>query len=77
MSTTYSDFWNGAFLAALHRLPAAEAEKEANNAIEIAIAHWQKFDGDFVATSTPRTDMDVAGFPRQLRHFPDISTKHL
>lgn len=35
-----STFWNRAFLAALHRLPAQEARDEADTAIQLAIDQW-------------------------------------
>lgn len=34
------DFWNAAFLAALHRLPVAQAKKEADLATDVCIDHW-------------------------------------
>lgn len=35
------EFWNQAFLAALGRLPAAEAKSEADVATQLCIEHWQ------------------------------------
>lgn len=35
------DFWNQAFLAALSRLPAAKAKKEADLATLMCIDHWK------------------------------------
>lgn len=37
-----AEFWNSAFLAALGRLPASEAKKEADVALAICIKHWQE-----------------------------------
>lgn len=37
---TIEEFWNSAFLAALHRLPVAEAKKEADDATNTCIDHW-------------------------------------
>lgn len=34
------DFWNQAFIAALSRLPVAEAKKEADLATNTCIDHW-------------------------------------
>jgi hypothetical protein len=34
-------FWVAAYLAALHRLPAAEALKEADEALRVADERWQ------------------------------------
>lgn len=33
-------FWNKAFLAALHRLPAEEARIEADSALQLSLEHW-------------------------------------
>ena len=46
MSMTIADFWNHAFLAALHRLPVAEAKLEASAATEACLSHWheQRYD---------------------------------
>jgi len=33
-------FWNRAFLAALHRVPAEQARTEADLALQLALAHW-------------------------------------
>jgi hypothetical protein len=35
-----STFWNRAFLAALHRLPAQAAREEADLAVKLALEHW-------------------------------------
>ncbi|KRB10271.1 hypothetical protein [Lysobacter sp. Root690] len=34
------EFWNQAFLAALARLPAEAAKKEADEATQICLHHW-------------------------------------
>ncbi|MEN9196717.1 hypothetical protein [Xanthomonas perforans] len=34
------DFWNAAFLAALHRLPVPQAKEEADLATNVCIDHW-------------------------------------
>lgn len=33
-------FWNKAFLAALHRLPAEDARIEADSALQLSLEHW-------------------------------------
>jgi hypothetical protein len=38
---TIEDFWNQAFLAALGRLPATQAKKEADTATKLCVEHWQ------------------------------------
>lgn len=38
---TIEEFWNQAFLAALTRCTAADAKKEADEALEICIKHWR------------------------------------
>jgi len=42
---TIEDFWNRAFLAALTRLPAEQAAKEADTATAICINHWHEHTG--------------------------------
>lgn len=37
---TIEEFWNRAFLAALTRLPVADAKKEADLATNTCIDHW-------------------------------------
>lgn len=37
---TIEEFWNRAFLAALCRLPVADAKKEADEATQVCIDHW-------------------------------------
>jgi hypothetical protein len=37
---TIEEFWNNAFLAALHRLPVPDAKKEADEATNVCIDHW-------------------------------------
>ncbi len=61
-----STFWNKAFLAALHRLAAADAEAEADEATRRAVSSWQKHANDYVPTMTFRGDLDVAKHPLQL-----------
>lgn len=39
---TIEDFWNSAFLAALGRLPVAEAKREADLATKTCIEHWHR-----------------------------------
>ncbi|QDI04256.1 hypothetical protein E4A48_11630 [Xanthomonas cerealis pv. cerealis] len=36
------EFWNAAFLAALSRLPAKQAKKEADVALDLCVGHWQE-----------------------------------
>jgi hypothetical protein len=40
-SVKTQEFWNQAFLAALSHLPAQEAKREADLAVELCILHWQ------------------------------------
>jgi L-rhamnose isomerase len=40
-SVKTQEFWNQAFLAALSHLPAPEAKKEADLAVELYVSHWQ------------------------------------
>lgn len=57
-----SDFWNQAFIASLGRLPIAEAKKEADEALAVAIAHWQdvmKERGAVVPVWGPYGDIDL------------------
>lgn len=61
-----STFWNQALLAALHRLPAAEAKAEADEATRIAIAFHQDHATDIVPTNTPRMDVSLKRHPIQL-----------
>lgn len=37
---TIEEFWNQAFLAALHRLPVPQAKLEADEATNTCIDHW-------------------------------------
>lgn len=37
---TIEEFWNQAFLAALHRLPINDAKKVADEATNVCIDHW-------------------------------------
>ncbi|WP_263059369.1 hypothetical protein [Pectobacterium sp. F1-1] len=37
---TIEEFWNHAFIACLTRLSVDEAKKEADNALNICIKHW-------------------------------------
>lgn len=39
---TIEKFWNQAFLAALQRLPVADAKKEADLATKTCMEHWHK-----------------------------------
>lgn len=41
-------FWNKAFLAALHRLPAEEARIEADSALQLSLEHWTDESLEFV-----------------------------
>lgn len=40
-SVKTQEFWNQAFLAALSHLPAREAKREADLAVELYISHWR------------------------------------
>lgn len=64
---TISDFWNQAFIASLGRLPIAEAKAEADEALAVAIAHWQevmKERGVVVPVWGPYADLDVAAIKK-------------
>lgn len=39
---TIEEFWNQAFLAALGRCSADEAKSEADRALLLCVAHWQR-----------------------------------
>ena len=60
---TVSDFWHGAFIAALARLPAEEAKAEADKATALAVAHWQTMmqqHGIVVPVWRPYADVNIA-----------------
>ncbi|KRG47078.1 hypothetical protein [Stenotrophomonas geniculata] len=54
------DFWNAAFLAALHRLPVAQAKKEADLATDVCIDHWHaNWENRSVANAPKVQDIDI------------------
>lgn len=58
-------FWNQAFLAALTRLPAEEAKKEADQATEICIEFWRSNRLNWAPLSILRwQEQDVADVPK-------------
>lgn len=62
------DFWNQAFIAALGRLPAEEARKEADVATELCIDQWQKKRYNYAPSFTALwQDQDVALVPTDPR----------
>jgi len=60
-----STFWNQAFLAALHRLPPADAKADADESTRIAIIFHQDHATDMVPTHTPRMDVSLKKHPIQ------------
>ncbi|NMM14941.1 MAG: hypothetical protein HHJ17_15580 [Rhodoferax sp.] len=61
------EFWNLAFIAAMHRLSPAEAEIEANKALDIVIKHWQSTHGDLKPVWTPFAQQRLSEIYRQSR----------
>lgn len=62
-------FWNKAFVAALGRLPAEEAKKEADLATQLCVKHWQDNRDFFAPARTAKwQDQNVASVPVQ--HWP-------
>ncbi|MCC8613064.1 hypothetical protein LN450_06045 [Xanthomonas euvesicatoria pv. euvesicatoria] len=64
------DFWNQAFIAALARLPVAEAKQEATNALNACIDHWSD-DGRQYHPQLPQrwSDAEITSIPRRGKHF--------
>ncbi|WP_157664571.1 hypothetical protein [Stenotrophomonas maltophilia] len=61
------DFWNSAFLAALSRLPAKQAKKEADSATDLCIAHWQDQYHNWAPQYLTRwKDQDISSVPKPL-----------
>lgn len=59
-------FWNQAFLAALARLPAGEAKKEADTATELCIAFWRENRMNWAPLSIKRwQEQDVTDVPKR------------
>lgn len=70
---TIEEFWNRAFLAALSRLPVAEAKIEADRSTEVCIAHWQSNIYNWAVEHPQRwQDQDIAEVPR-LRPAQDLA----
>lgn len=62
------DFWNQAFIAALSRLPADEARKEADTATEMCIEQWQKRRYNYAPSFTALwQDQDISLVPTDPR----------
>lgn len=61
---TIEDFWNQAFLAALGRLSAAQAKKEADTATKLCVEHWQSNATTWAPTTLRRwQSQDVCHVP--------------
>jgi len=68
------DFWNAAFLAALSRLPAKRAKKEADAALDLCVGHWQEHFHHWAPQYKTRwQEQRVANVPKLLGH--DVSPK--
>lgn len=62
-SLTKKNFWVAAYLAALHRVPPAEAKVEADEALRIADERWQW--SDVVAEFRNKHDFEIGhAFPQ-------------
>ncbi|WP_142124857.1 hypothetical protein [Pseudoxanthomonas sp. 3HH-4] len=60
-------FWNNAFLAALSRVPPAQAKVEADEATRLVITHWQEQLYNWGPSITPRwQDQNISEIPRNL-----------
>jgi len=60
------EFWNSAYIAALSRLPARDARREADLATELCIEHWRSHQQHWEpAYLVRRRDQDIC------RAFPD------
>lgn len=59
VSMTISDFWNQAFLAALHRLPVDAARQEASKATVACLEYWREQRNDFIPVLSRRQDVLV------------------
>lgn len=62
---TIEDFWNQAFLSALIRLPAQDAKKEADTALQIGIDHWQSKNLSWATYPPLWQAQDMAHVPRR------------
>jgi len=63
------DFWNAAFLAALSRLPAKQAKKEADVALDLCVVHWQEHFHHWAPQYKTRwQEQQVANVPKLLGH---------
>jgi len=59
------DFWNAAFLAALNRLPAAQAKAEADLATSLCIGHWHaNWENRSVANAPRVQDIEIGSVYR-------------
>lgn len=58
------EFWNRAFLAALVRLPAEAAKKEADEATKVCLKHWQEHRFNWAPAQLLRwQELDIALAP--------------
>jgi len=77
MSTTVSELWTQAFIAALHRLSVEQSVEEATKATEACIAYWHSQRTDMVPVWRYRKDLAITDIqnPEHARHFPSPAAK--
>ncbi|MBO9719165.1 MULTISPECIES: hypothetical protein [Xanthomonas] len=64
------DFWNQAFIAALTRLPVEQAKKEATDALNACIDHWNEEGRQYFPQLPQRwSDAEITSIPRQGKDF--------
>lgn len=72
------DFWNQAFLAALARLPAAKAKKEADLATLMCIDHWKAHQAEYAPQYLTRWQHQEIGLvPLLFDELPRMSSDAL
>lgn len=77
MSTTVSELWTQAFIAALHRLPVDQSVEEASKATEACIAYWHSQRTDLVPVWRYRKDLTITDIqnPEHAKDFPASTAK--
>ncbi|MBL8297778.1 MAG: hypothetical protein JNN30_05450 [Rhodanobacteraceae bacterium] len=77
MSTTVSELWTQAFIAALHRLPVEKSVEEASKATEACIAYWHGQRTDVVPVLRYRKDLLITDVqnPEHAKEFPGYTEK--
>lgn len=72
------DFWNQAFLAALARLPAAKAKKEADLATLMCIDHWKDHQREYAPQYLTKWQHQEIGLvPLLIEEMPTLSSQTL